>query len=291
MAPSFCLTPAALLLLSATLAAQAPLRVDVNLVLVPVTVTDHKGAVINGLDRSRFQVFEEGVPQVIASFSSEDLPASIGLVLDVSGSMRQKLGTAQSLVHALFTGVDERDESFLLTCADRPTAESDVGRLQSAKSAGSTALLDSIYQTIDRMRRARHTRQVLVILSDGQDNHSRRTKNELISRAIESNAQIFAIGLREPPGPRKAIELADENRGLALLSDLAQSTGGQYFQVDFEDEVSATAEKILLALHHQYVIGYYPTGSSRNGLRRIQVMLDSPGLRLHGRSVYMAPTP
>src|SRR5881227_3079214 len=108
MAPSVRLAPAALLLLSATLAAQAPLRVDVNLVLVPVTVTDRKGTVINGLDQSRFQVFEEGVPQAIASFSSEDLPASLGLVLDVSGSMRQKLGTAQTLVRTLFAGVDER---------------------------------------------------------------------------------------------------------------------------------------------------------------------------------------
>src|SRR3954467_893530 len=115
MAPSFRLTSAALLLLSGTLTAQTPLRVDVNLVLVPVTVTDRKGVVISGLDRSRFQLFEEGVPQAIASFSSEDLPASIGLVLDVSGSMRQKLGVAHSLVSALFAGADERDESLLLT--------------------------------------------------------------------------------------------------------------------------------------------------------------------------------
>src|SRR6476646_2943038 len=122
MAPFCRLTLAALLLLSGVASAQPPLRVDVNLVLVPVTVTDRKGAVIHGLARSRFQVFEEGVPQAIASFSSEDLPASIGLVLDVSGSMRQKLGTARSLVRALFTGVDDRDESFLLTCADQPAA-------------------------------------------------------------------------------------------------------------------------------------------------------------------------
>src|SRR3954451_685661 len=115
MAPFFRLTLAALLLLSGTLSAQPPLRVDVNLVIVPVTVTDRKGAVINGLDRSRFQIFEEGVPQAIATFSSEDLPASIGLVLDVSGSMRQKLGSPRSLSPSLFTVADERDEAFLLT--------------------------------------------------------------------------------------------------------------------------------------------------------------------------------
>jgi Ca-activated chloride channel family protein len=291
VAPSFCLTPAALLLLSATLAAQAPLRVDVNLVLVPVTVTDRKGAVINGLDQSRFQIFEEGVPQAIASFSSEDLPASIGLVLDVSGSMRQKLGAAQTLVRALFAGADERDESFLLTCADRPDPQTNPARLQSARAGGWTALIDSIYAMVQRMRPARHSRQALIVVSDGIDNQSRYTKGELISRAIESDAQIFAVGLREPAGPRKAIELVEENRGLALLSDLARSTGGQYFQVDSADEVNGIAEKILLALHRQYVIGYYPTATQGNRVRRIQVKLDSPDLRLYGRSVYLAPAP
>ena len=136
--------------------------------LVPVTVTDRKGAVINGLDQSRFQVFEEGVPQAIASFSSEDLPASIGLVLDVSGSMRQKLGTARRLVRALFTGADDRDESFLLTCADRPDRRPIWGACNRQNAAGWTALIDSIYHMVERMRPARHTRQALVILSDGR---------------------------------------------------------------------------------------------------------------------------
>ena len=289
MALCFRLTPAALLLLSGTLAAQAPLRVDVNLVLVPVTVTDRKGAPINGLDQSRFQVFEEGVPQAIASFSSEDLPVSIGLVLDVSGSMRQKLGTARNLVRALFAGADERDEAFLLTCADRPDPQTDLGRLQTTRPGGWTALIDSVYQMVEQMRPARHSRQALIIVSDGIDNQSRYTKNELISRAIESDAQIFAVGLREPPGPRKAIEQVEEGRGLGLLSDLARLTGGQYFQVDSADDVNAIAEKIVLALHRQYVIGYYPTATQGNRIRRIQVKLDSPDLRLYGRSVYLAP--
>src|SRR5258706_13280073 len=97
----------------------APLRVDVNLVLVPVTVTDRTGKIISGLDRSRFRVLEEGVPQRIASFSTEDLPASIGLVLDVSGSMKQKLSTAGSFVRALLGGTDARHEGLALTFADR----------------------------------------------------------------------------------------------------------------------------------------------------------------------------
>src|SRR2546430_1456901 len=111
------LTLTAMVLFAATSSGQVPtrrnapeaLRVDVNLVIVPVTVTDRNGKIISGLDRSRFKVFDDGVPQPIVSFSTEDLPASIGLVLDVSGSMKQSLATARSLVRSLLAGTDASD--------------------------------------------------------------------------------------------------------------------------------------------------------------------------------------
>jgi Ca-activated chloride channel homolog len=277
----------------------APLRVDVNLVLVPVTVTDRTGKIISGLDRSRFKVLEEGVPQRIASFSTEDLPASIGLVLDVSGSMKQKLATARSCVRSLLGATDSRDEALVLTFADRPEVHADLthdidsleGILQSARPGGWTALVDAIYQTIDRMKAARNSRRVLVIVSDGQDNHSRHTKRELLSKAIESDAQIYSVATPEPPGSRKAIELVEQNRGMALLADLAHSTGGLYFQIDSAASIAAVAEKISRTLHHQYLIGYYPAEPLHNGLRRIQVKLDMPDVRLYARNLYYAMTP
>ncbi|MBZ5627126.1 MAG: VWA domain-containing protein, partial [Acidobacteriia bacterium] len=277
----------------------APLRVDVNLVLVPVTVTDRSGKIISGLDKSRFKVFEEGVPQPIVAFSTEDLPASIGLVLDVSGSMKQKLETARSFVQALLAGTDSGDEALFLTCANRPDVQADLTHnidslqsiLQSARPGGWTALVDSVYLTIDRMKAARNSRKVLVIVSDGQDNHSRYSKPELRSKAIESEAQIYSVATPDPPGFRKAIELVEANRGIAFLSDLAHSTGGLYFQIDSAASISLAAEKISTALHHQYLIGYYSPDPSRNGLRRIQVKLDVPDLRLYARNVYYATTP
>src|SRR4051795_10174241 len=165
-------------LFSAAGGAQTPtLRVDVNLVLVPVTVTDRSGRIITGLDRARFKILDDGVPLPIASFSIEELPVSIGLVLDGSGSMKQKLSTARSFVRALLSGAEFSDEALFLTCADRPDLQLDLTpdidrldrALQSTRSLGRTALIDSVYLTIDRMKAAHHSRKVLVIVSDGQD--------------------------------------------------------------------------------------------------------------------------
>lgn len=298
------LTLTALVLFAATSSGQVPtrrnppeaLRVNVNLVMVPVTVTDRNGKIISGLDRSRFKVFDEGVPQPIVSFSTEDLPASIGLVLDVSGSMKQSLATARSLVRSLLAGTDPSDEALFLTCADRPDIQSGLtynidslrNILQNARSGGWTALVDSIYLTTNRMKAARNSRKVLVIVSDGQDNHSRYSKRELLSKAIESEAQIYAVATREPSSARKAIELTDINRGLAFLADMAHATGGLYFEIDSDASISRAAREIRLALHHQYLIGYYSPEPSSNGLRRIQVKLDMPDVRLYSRSRYYA---
>jgi len=307
MASYACLTIAALLLPGGICSAQVPvnqpdgasIRVDVDLVLVPVTVTDRRGHVISGLDQSRFRVFEEGVPQPIVAFSTEELPASIGMVLDVSGSMRPKLATARSLVSALLKVTATGDEALFLKCADRPGMQAELtpdiasfeNLLRAAVPGGWTALVDSIYLTLDRMKPARNSRKVVVVVSDGVDNHSRFTRRELLSRAIESEAQIFTVATRDLPGTRKAVELQEDNQGMAFLDDLANATGGVYFQVDSADSIPAVAERISLALHHQYLIGYRPTDASRRGLRRIQVKLDLPDMRLYARNAYFAAAP
>jgi Ca-activated chloride channel family protein len=289
------LTTLVVLFSAAGSAQTAPLRVDVNLVLVPVTVTDRSGRFLTGLDRSRFKVLEDGIPQPIASFSTEELPVSIGLVLDVSGSMKQKLDTARSFVRALLDGAETSDESLLLTCADRPDLQIDLttdsGRLgsvlQGARSQGRTALIDSVYQTIDRMKSAHHTRKVLVVVSDGQDNYSRHTRSELISKAIESEAQIYAVATPDAPGFQKAIELTEASRGMALLSDLANATGGMLFSLESYTSVASAAERITRTMHDQYLIGYYPVSAQRPGTpHRIQIKLDLPDVRLYAKSRY-----
>jgi Ca-activated chloride channel homolog len=275
-----------------------PLRVEVNLVLVPVTVTDRSGRIVTGLDRSRFKIFDEGVPQRIASFSTEALPVSIGLVVDISGSMKQKLAVARSFVRELLGAAESSDEALFLTCADRPDVQAALTHdidsldrfLQAARPGGWTALMDSIYVTVDRMKAARNSRQVVIVVSDGQDNHSRFSRSELLSKVIESEAQVYAVATPDPPGARKPIELVEANRGLAFLSDLARSSGGLYFQIDSASSVSAAAEKIARTLHHQYLLGYYPS-EWKYGVRRIQVKLDAPDFRLYSRNRYYSAAP
>ena len=224
------------------------------------------------------------MPQPIVAFSTEELPASIGMVLDVSGSMRPKLTAARSLVSALLKAYDTSDEALFLKCADRPGMQSDLTRnilsfenlLRAATPGGWTALVDSIYMALDRMKPARNSRRVVVVVSDGVDNHSRHTRRELLSRAVESEAQIFTICTRDMPGSRKAIELQEDNQGMAFLNDLAHATGGVYFQIDSAGSIPGVAARIAMDLHHQYLLGYRPTDSSRKGLRRIQVKLDVP---------------
>ena len=270
------------------------LRVDVNLVLVPVTVTDRTGRFITGLDRSRFKILDEGIPQPIASFSTESLPVSIGLVLDVSGSMKQKIASAIAFVRALLSAAEPSDEALFLTCADHPDLQLDLTHdldrlesiLQSTRPTGRTALIDSVYQTIDRMKAARNSRKVLIVVSDGQDNYSRHTRSELISKAIESEAQIYSVATPDAPGFHKAIELVEANNGIALLSDLAQATGGLELPIDSPLSVADAAERIARTLHEQYLIGYYPVSSPGQGARRIQVKLDLPDLRLYARNRY-----
>jgi len=194
----------------------------------------------------------------------------------------------------VLAGAEDRDESLLLTCADQPDLQIDLtqetGRLdeflRSARPLGSTALIDSVYQTIDRMKMARNTRKVLIVVSDGQDNFSRHTRDELISKAIESEAQIYTVATPDALGFQKAIQQVDASRGLALLADLAHATGGLATPIDSASSITEAAARIVRTLHEQYVIGYYPIGGMRAGSRRIQVKLDLPDVRLYARNRY-----
>ncbi len=286
-------------LLAAVSFSQETLRVDVNLVVIPVTVTDRNGRTLSGLPRGSFHLLEEGVPQSIATFSNGDAPVSMGFILDVSGSMKEKLAVARLSVRSLLEAADEDDEALFLTFADRPDVRMPLTRdldrldrlLESAHAGGSTALIDSVYRALDCMRAARNFRRALVVVSDGQDNHSRFSKAELLSRAAESDTQIYAIAVNEPLGNDKAIQRVEQARGLALLDDLARVTGGLCLEITPYSGMKEAVSRIDLALHDQYLLGYYPGQSARSGWRRVQVKVDLPNARLYARNRYFAVTP
>lgn len=256
------------------------IRVDKQLVLVPVAVTTNSGQYVTGLDKENFKLLENGVEQDIETFSSEDTPMSVGVVFDTSGSMGSKLQRSRQAVAEFMKSANPEDEFLLVQFNDEaqitvpftPNTEDLQNRLLFVQSRGRTALLDGVYMAMNEMRHAHNPRKAILIISDGGDNSSRYTQNEVRNFVREADVQIYAIGIFEPLGARG--RTPEEFEGPDLLRDLAEQTGGRDFEVDNIGEMPDVAAKIGLELRNQYVLGYSPKNKDRDGkFRRIQVKL------------------
>ena len=274
----------------------APFRADATLVLVPVTVVDRHGAIVNGLSSESFTLTEDGVRQEIRSLSEEDVPVSMGIVLDLSGSMKGLLGPAKQSLSALMKDANPSDEAFLNAVSTRPLAYSgftkDLGeilnRVAFESAAGNTALVDTIYDSLTELRSGIHPRKALLVISDGMDNHSRRSRGELLERAAESDARIYTIAV-SPEAPRyaKPIELTEEKRGILFLDELAARSGGMSFSVRRRADIAEAAARIGEALRNQYTIGYMPRGNGHGGQwHRIRVAVAGSGMKAYARTGY-----
>jgi Ca-activated chloride channel homolog len=183
-------------------------HVDVELALVNVTVTDPHDRLVTGLEADNFRIFENNVEQEIQYFSSEDVPISIGVIFDLSGSMANKVGKAKEAALQFFKTANPQDEFFLVCFNERAeltiTFTSSVEDLQShllsSSAKGRTALLDAIYLGLSEMRRARNAKRALLIISDGGDNHSRYNESDIKRLAREADTQLYAVGLCDPLG-------------------------------------------------------------------------------------------
>lgn len=273
------------------------LRSDARLVLVPVTVTDRRGAILTGLAQEHFKLYEEKTPRPIASFKEEEAPCSVGVVFDVSGSMKPTLAQAKSALRAFFDTANADDEAFLMTISSTPgdmagfTTEfaNLLSRLQFRKASGSTAFIDTLYLALSRMREAHHGRRALLVISDGMDNHSRYSKGELKNMALEADVRIHTIALYDPPRNKKPLELQEEHRGLLLLDEVSKETGGLHFVASNENEIQDSITRIGRALRTEYVIGYRPVTFDRSGKwRQIQVKSTVPDARVYARAGYYA---
>lgn len=275
-----------------------PMRVDVNLVLVPVTVTDPDNRLVTGLEKQNFDVFDSGVQQQIRHFSSEDAPVSIGVIFDVSGSMANKIDKSREAIMEFFKTANPDDEFFVITFNDKPTVLSDFTnriediqeKLMMIDPKDRTSLLDAIYLGMNKMRQAKYERKALLIISDGGDNHSRYTESEIKSMVREADVQIYAIGIYDP-NPAMPEEVA----GPALLSEISDWTGGRTFPIDNVNELADVATKIGVELRNQYVIGYRPSKAAKDGKwRKIKVRLNPPKglppLRVFAKTGYYAPS-
>ncbi len=279
----------------------APIQVDVNLVVVNVTVTDPYDRIVTGLDQSNFLVFDERVEQKIAAFSTEDAPISVGLIFDSSGSMSDKIQKSKEAALQFFKTSNPQDEFMLVNFSDRPNLVSGFtskfenlqDRLLFVKSGGKTALLDAIYMGLNETKKATTNRKALLVISDGGDNHSRYTEKDVKRAVRESDVQIYAVGVFEPLASRA--RTPEEAGGPSLLAGLAEVSGGRMFSVEDANELPDIAEKISIELRNQYVIGYHPSNLVRDGRwRRIKVKLlpprGLPPLQVYARTGYYAPT-
>ena len=274
-----------------------PFKVDVDMVLVPVTITDPLNRLVTGLDRENFNLFEGREQQEIKTFSSEDAPVSIGVVFDMSGSMSSKIERAREAVVEFFKTANPQDEFFMIAFADRPEEIADFtssvddiqGRLVYTIPKGRTALLDAIYLGVTKMRQAKYPKKALLIISDGGDNHSRYTENEIKSLVKEGDVQIYAIGIFDMLG-----RTLEEAMGPELLTEITELTGGRTFTINNPNDLADVATKIGIELRNQYVLAYRPKHPGRDGKwRKIRVKLTPPKglppLHVYAKTGYYAP--
>jgi Ca-activated chloride channel family protein len=274
-------------------------RADANLVLVDATVVDGHNRVVRGLAQSDFRLFEDAAEQKIASFSEEDLPVSVAIVFDTSGSMAGKLpGTRGALAELLQTSNPE-DEYCLIAFGERPEiavpwTRSDgevLSRVLSTRSNGRTALLDAVALGIEQLRRSHNQRRALVIFSDGGDNYSRITGNHLFRVLEETDVRVYAVDMRpwvDPTLERAPEEIAGPN----LLTELCDRAGGQYFAPEGRPGMEKVADRIGKELRSEYVLGYSPARLTNDGkLHRVQLKVVSQGRKLsvYARRGYRAP--
>ena len=277
------------------------IKVDVDLALVNVTVTDPLNRLVTGLEKDNFRVFEDGVEQEVVTLSSEDVPVSIGLIFDMSGSMSDKVEKARQAAVEFMRTANPLDQFFLVSFNDRAELTSGFtssvdelqNRMMFSASHGRTALLDAVYLGLSQMRGAHNGKRALLIISDGGDNHSRYNENDVKNFLKEADCQLYAIGIYDPIGIRS--RSSEELNGPSLLSEMTDMTGGRVFPVGNLSELPDIAAKIGMELRNQYVLGYKPSNAQRNGVwRKIKVKLKPPKglppLNVYAKTGYYAPT-
>jgi Ca-activated chloride channel family protein len=276
------------------------IRTDVDLALVNVTVTDPFSRLVTGLDQDNFRVYEDNIEQEIVSFSSEDVPISIGVIFDFSGSMANKIDKAREAALQFFKTANPQDEFFLvsfneraeLTSAFTNSVEDLQSRMMLTAPKGRTALLDAIYLGLSQMRGAHNAKRALLILSDGGDNHSRYNENDIKRLVKEADTQLYAIGLYDPLGYRS--RTTEELNGPSLLAEITELTGGRVFAVEHLNDLPDVASKIGMELRNQYVLGYKPSNHAHDARwRKIKVKLRAPRglppLTAYSKTGYYAP--
>jgi len=268
---------------------------EVDLVMLPVSVTDRHGHPVPGLTKEDFRIYEDGHPQAISVFSPKDIPVSVGLVVDNSRSMASDKAEVREAASDFLNSSNPEDQVFVVNFSDdaslgMPAGEpftSDIGTLKESLFRGvvpgRTALYDAVKLALQHLSHGTADKKALVIVSDGGDNASRATFAQVLAAARHGNAIIYAIGIVGEFS-------SDVNPG--LLRRLAKATGGQAFFPDSAKQVPKICREIARELRQQYMLGYTPTNKDYNGrFRTVRVTVHAPGLsglRARTRTGYYA---
>ncbi|HMD70269.1 MAG TPA: VWA domain-containing protein [Bryobacteraceae bacterium] len=276
----------------------ANLRVDTNLVLIPVSVSDPLNRPVTGLERENFRLYEDKQERKITTFSMEDEPVAVGLVFDTSGSMGDKLRESRLAAHTFLRTSNPEDEFFLVEFDSSPRLAvpltSNAGAIENqlvfTQSKGSTALLDGLMLALHEMRKSRKNKKALLLITDGGDNNSRYTETEIKGVLAETDCLVYAVGVFES---NLAGRSREEVEGADLLAKIAESTGGRLYPAS-PSELPDITQKIGVDLRNRYVLGYSPASQVRDGrYHRVQVVVvpprGLPPLRAHWRVGYYAP--
>jgi len=276
----------------------ALVRIDSSLVLIPVHVTAASGASVTDLKKEDFALFEDGVRQTITHFAKDDAPVSAGLLLDISGSMKEKMAKANEAAAEIFQFANPEDEFFLVEFNGRAKLTvpftrdwSEISReIAKAKTSGMTALLDAIHLGIAQMKHARNTRKALIVLSDGGDNFSRRNLRQLRATLLEADVQVYAMGVFD--GNYAVKRTREEREGPKLLDKVALDTGGRDFPIGKMGDLPEIGVQIARQLRNQYILGYTPAAMAADGkYHQVNLKLTSSenDLRTFYRRGYYAP--
>ncbi|OLE85243.1 MAG: hypothetical protein AUG07_04975 [Acidobacteria bacterium 13_1_20CM_2_60_10] len=273
------------------------IKVDVNLVVLHTTVVDDRGKFVDGLKQENFRVFEDKVEQKLSVFRREDIPVSMGLVIDNSGSMRDKRPRVNEAAITLVEASNPQDEAFVVNFNDDFYLDLDkdftssVPELKEAleriDSRGSTALYDAIIGSLDHLKKGRKDKKVLLVVTDGEDNASRNSLEKTVREIQKTDVVIYTIGLLGQENKRSA-KVARK-----ALKNIAEASGGLAFFPENVEDVHAICEQVAHDIRNQYTIAYYPTNTRRDGsFRAVNVEIAARGhgkLTARTRNGYYAP--
>jgi len=279
------------------------LNVDVDVVLVNATVTDAQGHYVAKLEQEGFRLWEDRIEQKIEYFASEDIPQTVGILFDVSGSMHNKITIAREAAMKFLQTGKRDDEFFLIEFNDRAELSKDFtanfarleNQLVTASPDGNTALYDAIYLGLQKVRAGHNPRKALLLITDGEDNWSNYRLSEVKEFLKESDAQLYAIGIESWDSHQymRPVE-RDPRMARIVLKELSDMSGGRAFFTTSVADLDDICTRIAIELQSQYVLGYISTNTNKDGKwRKISLKVEpaknSPHLYVRARRGYYAP--